>query len=1181
MTEIYFAEPQWLHLLWLVLVFVALLLFLERRGNHLLSRFVSKTLQPRLVHNTGRSRRILRIILLGLTGVFLTLALMRPQWGLSFISTPRVGAEIMVCLDVSRSMLAEDVAPNRLQRAKAELRDLLSYLDGDQVGLIAFAGRATVLSPLTPDFGFLRLVLDEAGPHSVARGGTRLEEPIRKAVAGFANSGDAARSILLITDGEDHDSFPLEAAKAAAERGIRILAIGFGSESGSEIRITDPATGARTVLRDGDGNIVSSRLDGDLLREMVLLTEGAYIPAGTGLLDLESIYQRHIAGLTRSTLDGQSRTVRNDAYQWAILLALLSLLAAVASTAGKRNEQPVLSSLAGAGLILLILLSGLLGTPAKSIAQDQNAEANNVATTEEQGNAVFADIPDEILNDSRALYNLALSKLQQQDLARAEQLLTTTRDKAGADAEARLRATYNLGWLEVQRADSLLQEQPEEALQALHKAADWFREAIDLRPKHEDSRYNLEIVLRRALALADSLAKRDQHDVLSLLNALLEQQRAYLNELRNGVDLLAARADPNAAQQARPAFRQLSLSQLALLDEAQTVSERAEQELQVINAKEEQERSPEEQVQAAQLTQMLAYLHRARERMGQTRSQLRRLQAERGYRRAAAALAALKRAREQLQDPVARLDGLLTDGLEIARFSSVKALSEQSLQHAEQAVLPTWLSNEYLSESQLSLSERLAELESGLAAGLAQAAEQTETPTDEQQRQFINQLQVAQPLIAEALASFETATTALQETRLQEALQPQQIGLSKLRQAREQFLDLRRLLELVYQQEQQINGFMTEPEAGAEEVETKEQVDVTEYLPLAGELHTKNKKRAARVGTMIADQISQALTAEEQAQQAVAQSQLSQQGQNQNPSQAPPDPQVKANLQQAQAELQRLTQADELQLKMQQSMHAADEILSNAVAATEEQQPAALVQVRDAVAKALADIEALRRLFFSLIDHLKETASKQIDLADETEAITALADEENVSATQTQLGPLQPRQQALADFTEQLLTALREQAEQTAPQALAPDQDQQAAQAEDMQARMRQAAEHVATAQAHMQQAATGMSNQQEELPKVLTAVREQQDTAVTELQQALALLQPPQENQNQNQDQNQQQQQSEQQQQNQQQQAEQQQQEIDPRQLLQGIRDREAERRRQQQQRNQKQGYEPVAKDW
>jgi len=247
----------------------------------------------------------------------------------------------MVGLDVSRSMLAEDVAPNRLERAKAELRDLLSYLDGDQVGLIAFAGRATVLSPLTPDFSFLRLVLDGAGPHSVARGGTRLEEPIRKALAGFQDrggQGEVSHSILLVTDGEDHDSFPLEAAKTAAEWGVRILAIGFGDEAGSELPVTDPRTGARALVRDADGNPVRSRLDGDLLREMALVTGGTYVPAGTGAIDLESIYEHHIAHLTRGRLAGGGHQIRNDIFQWPLLFALLCLLAAVIPS-GQRTRE--------------------------------------------------------------------------------------------------------------------------------------------------------------------------------------------------------------------------------------------------------------------------------------------------------------------------------------------------------------------------------------------------------------------------------------------------------------------------------------------------------------------------------------------------------------------------------------------------------------------------------------------------------------------------------------------------------------------------------------------------------------------------------------------------------------------------------------------------------------------------
>ena len=333
MNTLTFAAPAYAHLGWVVLALCGTLLWLQRRGGGALARFIDPAMQPRLVRRVSRHRQWLGVGLVALCGACLTLALMRPQWGETLVESQRASAEIMVLLDVSRSMLAEDVAPNRLGRAKADLRDLLTLLDGDRVGLIAFAGRAAVLSPLTPDLGFVRLAIDDAGPHSVGRGGTRLEEPIRKALAGFGERGGAARSILLITDGEDHDSFPREAAQAAAERGIRIIAIGFGSERGSPIRITDPRTGARQLVRDGDGKVVQTRLDGELLRDMALATEGAYIPAGTGVLDLGAIHERHIAPLTRERADGVLRTARHELYPWALLPGLLALLGALACTA--------------------------------------------------------------------------------------------------------------------------------------------------------------------------------------------------------------------------------------------------------------------------------------------------------------------------------------------------------------------------------------------------------------------------------------------------------------------------------------------------------------------------------------------------------------------------------------------------------------------------------------------------------------------------------------------------------------------------------------------------------------------------------------------------------------------------------------------------------------------------------
>ena len=162
MNTLTFAAPAYAHLGWVVLALCGTLLWLQRRGGGALARFIDPAMQPRLVRRVSRHRQWLGVGLVALCGACLTLALMRPQWGETLVESQRASAEIMVLLDVSRSMLAEDVAPNRLGRAKADLRDLLTLLDGDRVGLIAFAGRAAVLSPLTPDLGFVRLAIDDA-----------------------------------------------------------------------------------------------------------------------------------------------------------------------------------------------------------------------------------------------------------------------------------------------------------------------------------------------------------------------------------------------------------------------------------------------------------------------------------------------------------------------------------------------------------------------------------------------------------------------------------------------------------------------------------------------------------------------------------------------------------------------------------------------------------------------------------------------------------------------------------------------------------------------------------------------------------------------------------------------------------------------------------------------------------
>lgn len=337
-----FAHKELVHLIWAVVLLTGLWAWLEFRRSAALSRLLSAVMQVRLVRRLQRRRRAVQVGLMGLVLLCGVLALMRPQTpGDPETVTGLLSADVMVVLDVSKSMLAEDAAPSRLLRAKAEVLDLLSRLRGQRVGLVAFAGRAQVLCPLTPDYGFFRMVMEGAGPSSVSRGGTRIGDGLRAALEALSKEGSgegqgtsASRLILLITDGEDQDSYPLDAAKAAKQAGVRVVAIGFGDERGSEITLVDPATGARRFLTDRNGQLVRSRLDGKLLRDIALATDGAYVPAGVAALDLDSIINEHIRPLVRKSAGSMVRTVPREHYPALLLAALLFLLGAAWAGAG-------------------------------------------------------------------------------------------------------------------------------------------------------------------------------------------------------------------------------------------------------------------------------------------------------------------------------------------------------------------------------------------------------------------------------------------------------------------------------------------------------------------------------------------------------------------------------------------------------------------------------------------------------------------------------------------------------------------------------------------------------------------------------------------------------------------------------------------------------------------------------
>jgi Ca-activated chloride channel family protein len=333
----HFVHLERVHLIWTMIAIVGGLVALEQRSAYALGGFLSPVMQRRLTARASFARTAVKLGLVLGSLVCAVIALMRPQarGDLEITAATDTSADVMFVLDVSRSMLAEDAAPNRLARAKAEIGELVGKLEDARVGMIAFAGRAVPVCPLTPDHAFFTTVLGTVDTRSAGRGGTRVGEAIKTATAAFPQ-GQGAKLIVLITDGDDQDKYSLDAAKLARDAGIKIVAIGIGSEQGSEITLTDPQTGAKTKLMH-DGKPVISKLDGETLRRIALATEGVYVPAGTHAVDLKGILSSYVLPLVRAGGDPTKRFVPAELFQWFVLASLVLLLAAlwVGSGAGR------------------------------------------------------------------------------------------------------------------------------------------------------------------------------------------------------------------------------------------------------------------------------------------------------------------------------------------------------------------------------------------------------------------------------------------------------------------------------------------------------------------------------------------------------------------------------------------------------------------------------------------------------------------------------------------------------------------------------------------------------------------------------------------------------------------------------------------------------------------------------
>lgn len=326
MNDVQFDNLRWLNLGWIALLVLAVGvagIWLRRRA---LRRFADARLLLRITAPTGIARPIVRLALVVAALLWLVAALIGPRWGETEERFMTRGIDVMVVLDVSRSMLAQDLAPNRLARAKLAISDdLLPALGGDRVGLLAFAGAPSLKCPLTHDYGFFRLALDDITTDSAPRGGTAIGDALRKAQECFNKELDSHRVILLITDGEDvEDSYPVEAARALwADMKIAVIAVALGDER----------EGARIPTQNGyvkfEGRDVRSRANFDQLQQIASASEtGAFVPVGTRDFDLAEVYRSLVASKIRAKekLEAEFVPLPSKSHPFAVAALALVLI---------------------------------------------------------------------------------------------------------------------------------------------------------------------------------------------------------------------------------------------------------------------------------------------------------------------------------------------------------------------------------------------------------------------------------------------------------------------------------------------------------------------------------------------------------------------------------------------------------------------------------------------------------------------------------------------------------------------------------------------------------------------------------------------------------------------------------------------------------------------------------------
>jgi len=520
-------EPMYLWALLAIPLLAAFLVHSRRRRARALATFAEAGLLPRLAPDVAPRRRVLRDALRLAALLACVVALAGPRWGFHWEEVRREGVDLLVALDTSKSMLAVDVKPNRLERAKLAVLDLLRLLEGDRVGLVAFAGTAFLQCPLTLDYDAFAQSLAAVDVGIIPRGGTAIGRAIDPAIAAFEGRQGKHAALILITDGEDHEGDVDVAVARAAEHDVKIFTVGIGTVEGELIPLAQ-GQGQPGFLKDRDGMVVKSRLDEDVLKMIAEKTGGAYVRAAGDALGLDALFRDHIATMERRDLESAIERRFEDRFQLPLLLALM-LLCAEALVGDRRGTwrlsglrawrpwrgtRPVTRSVQALVIACALVSIGWFGGE-----RDSAGEGNRLYDAERYGDAVTAY--GEGLSDHPGSERLRFNLGAAQYKSGAYEDALATLKKLAPDPDPNTipalgpgglegQAAYNAGNVRFRFARQTEEKDLAGAVALCEEALVAYKRAMAADPDDDDAKFNHEFVARHLAGLEKRLEEQQR-----------------------------------------------------------------------------------------------------------------------------------------------------------------------------------------------------------------------------------------------------------------------------------------------------------------------------------------------------------------------------------------------------------------------------------------------------------------------------------------------------------------------------------------------------------------------------------------------------------------------------------------------------------------------------------------------